>query len=230
MFSKTIVHSSQFLRVPASSRLLYYDLGIAADDDGICEWYSVLKLTGATEQDLAVLQANNLVKVYDDNVLIIRDWLINNEIRKDRYTPTHYQQLFGQLKINNQKQYEIGTTAGTTAGTTNGQPEVLPLGNQMDTQDRIGKVRLGKVSNPTNVGLSKKPKSTANIEQYVEELKAKYPDKNVEAELNKASEWLNATGKVYKNYGAFYNLWLQRSDNKANGFNERKVYDVSHIK
>lgn len=94
MFSKTITQSSVFLRMPMSSRLLYYDLGMNADDDGYCEWYPVTTMTGAKEQDLQVLQANGLIKVFDENVLIIKDWKENNYIQKDRYTPSKYLNVY----------------------------------------------------------------------------------------------------------------------------------------
>ena len=54
MFAKSITGSARFLRMPVSSRLLYYDLGMAADDDGIVEAFSILRLSGATEDDLRV--------------------------------------------------------------------------------------------------------------------------------------------------------------------------------
>ena len=47
MFSKSVINSARFLRMPQTSRLLYYDLGMAADDDGIVEAYTVLRMTGA---------------------------------------------------------------------------------------------------------------------------------------------------------------------------------------
>ena len=34
MFSKTIIDSDVFLDMPTSTRLLYYDLAMRADDDG----------------------------------------------------------------------------------------------------------------------------------------------------------------------------------------------------
>lgn len=90
MFNKSVTNSSLFLKMPISSRLLYYDLGMNADDDGFVEHFMVLRMTGATQQDLGVLQANGLVKIFDDNVLWIKDWKENNYIRNDRYTPSKY--------------------------------------------------------------------------------------------------------------------------------------------
>ncbi len=55
MFAKSVIGSARFLRMPPTSRLLYYDLGMQADDDGIVETFSVMRTTGATEDDLRVL-------------------------------------------------------------------------------------------------------------------------------------------------------------------------------
>ena len=94
MFNKSITNSSKFLKMPMSSRLLYYDLGMNADDDGFVEHFMVLRMTGASQQDLGVLELNGLVKVFDDNVLWIKDWKENNYIQKDRYTPSKYLQIY----------------------------------------------------------------------------------------------------------------------------------------
>lgn len=94
MFSKEITNSSLFLKMPVSSRLLYYDLGMNADDDGFVEHFMVLRMTGATMQDLGVLELNGLIKVFDDNVLWIKDWKTNNYIQKDRYQPSKYLQMY----------------------------------------------------------------------------------------------------------------------------------------
>ena len=94
MFNKSITNSSIFLKMPVSSRLLYYDLGMNADDDGFVEHFMVLRMTGATQQDLGVLEINGLVKVFDDNVLWIKDWKENNYIQKDRYNPSKYLAIY----------------------------------------------------------------------------------------------------------------------------------------
>lgn len=94
MFNKSITNSSKFLKMPMSSRLLYYDLGMNADDDGFVEHFMVLRMTGASQQDLGVLELNGLVKVFDDNVLWIKDWKDNNYIQKDRYQPSKYLAIY----------------------------------------------------------------------------------------------------------------------------------------
>lgn len=98
MFAKKVIESGRFLRMPPTSRLLYYDLGMAADDDGIVEAYSVIKMDGCTEDDLRVLVAKGFVRILnEDLVSIITDWKTNNTIQKDRYHPSIYAALVSNL-------------------------------------------------------------------------------------------------------------------------------------
>ena len=125
MFAKSIISSARFLRMPPSSRLLYYDLGMQADDDGVVEAFTVMRTTGATEDDLRILCSKGFVAVLnEDLVSYIKDWKTNNFIRNDRYRPTIYQELLVKMNCDNQR-YTDG----------------IPSGNQMDTQDRIDKDR-----------------------------------------------------------------------------------------
>lgn len=97
MFAKKVIESGRFLRMPPTSRLLYYDLGMAADDDGIVEAYSVIKMDGCTEDDLRVLVAKGFVRILnEDLVSIITDWKTNNTIRVDRYHPSIYAALLDE--------------------------------------------------------------------------------------------------------------------------------------
>lgn len=122
--------------MPPTSRLLYYDLGMAADDDGVVEAYSVLVQTKANEDDLRVLVSKGFVRILnDDLVSLICDWNSNNTIRADRYHPSIYQDLLLQI--------------GDNQVTTNCQPS----DNQMETEIRLGKDRLDKdilLSNESN--------------------------------------------------------------------------------
>lgn len=75
MFAKSIISSARFLRMPAASRLLYYDLGMDADDDGVVEAYTVMRKTGANDDDLQILVSKGFVRVLnDDLVSLILDW------------------------------------------------------------------------------------------------------------------------------------------------------------
>ena len=119
MFAKSVINSARFLTMPPSSRLLYYDLGMAADDDGVVEAFTVMRTTGAADDDLRVLVSKGFVSLLNDElVAYITDWSTNNQIRKDRYQPSVYKNLLVKLGD----------------------------GNQRSTQYRLGKDSLGKVS------------------------------------------------------------------------------------
>lgn len=100
MFSLDVVDTDIFLDMPCSARLLYYDLGMRADDDGfLSDAKKILRFTGATKDDLNVLIARGFVIAFDTGVVVIRHWKVNNQIRKDRYLPTRCISEFGQICV-----------------------------------------------------------------------------------------------------------------------------------
>lgn len=128
MFSKSVVNSARFLRMPQTSRLLYYDLGMAADDDGVVEAFTVIRTTGAAEDDLRVLASRGFVTVLNEDLVShITDWSQNNYIQKDRYHPSIYSSLLVKIE-----------------GTNELYPSCIQDGYMMDTQARQGKASPGE--------------------------------------------------------------------------------------
>ena len=124
MFARSIIGSARFLRMPPSSRPLYYDLGMEADDDGCVEAFAVMRKTGAAEDDLRVLASKGFLKVLnDDLVSVILDWKTNNYIQKDRYHPSIYAKLLNNPPLDTECIHDV---------------------SNMDTQVRLGKVSIGK--------------------------------------------------------------------------------------
>ena len=155
MFSKTVIGSARFLMMPPSSRLLYYDLGMAADDDGVVEAFTVMRTTGAAEDDLRVLVTKGFVRLLNnDLVTYITDWARNNQIRKDRYQPSIYNALLVELTDGNQR-------------ATDG----LPDGNQRSTQYRLGEGSIGEENRAATPPRAKRftPPTFAEVQAYVME-------------------------------------------------------------
>lgn len=155
MFSKTVINSARFLTMPPSSRLLYYDLGMAADDDGVVEAFTVIRTTGAVEDDLRVLVSKGFVLLLNDElVAYITDWSKNNQIRKDRYQPSIYKKLLVKLGDVNQ-------------WSTNG----LPDGNQRSTQYSIGEDSIDEGNGAGKPPRAKRftPPTLAEVQSYVAE-------------------------------------------------------------
>jgi len=98
MISLDVVDTDLFLSMPISSRCLYYDLLVRADDDGfVGAPRKIQRMTGATEDDLAILFAKGFAIPFQSGVCVLTDWRIQNKIRRDRYTPTMYQTELNQL-------------------------------------------------------------------------------------------------------------------------------------
>ena len=154
MFSKRIVESARFLKMPPSTQALYFHLGLHADDDGITEGYNVMMQTGATEDDLKILTAKGFVTVLNaDLVTYINDWQENNKIRSDRKVDSIYKKLLVKvlpdIEIQQAKaRADTGKKTGAKAIEENGRP----MDNQWTSNGphRLGKDRLGKDSNNIN--------------------------------------------------------------------------------
>lgn len=106
MFSKTIVDSDAFLDMPLSTQALYFHLSMRADDDGFLNnAKKIQKIIGASDDDLKLLIIKRFVIAFDDGIIVVKHWRMNNYLRKDRYTPTVYQEEFKMLGIKDNGAY-----------------------------------------------------------------------------------------------------------------------------
>lgn len=183
MIAKSIVFSDDFLDMPLSSRCLYFTFLSVADDDGfINNPKSIIRQCGASNDDLRLLIAKSYIIPFESGVIVIKHWKIHNYIQADRRKPTLYQEEKNMLITQKDKSYAL----------KNDEP-LEPLKNEqcihsvskMDTQVRLGKVRLGKdsINNPpisplkggsgevTKPKTEKKPKGKAIYKDLPDELK-----------------------------------------------------------
>lgn len=132
MFSKDVVCSDRFLDMPASAQALYFQYGLEADDDGfVSAPKKILRLTNASDDDLKILVAKGFLIPFDSGVVVIRDWKINNYLRRDRYTPTRFKEEFEQLDTIDDR-YQLHVLAV-------GIPDDNHVVDMRDTQVRLGK-------------------------------------------------------------------------------------------
>lgn len=103
MISKNIIDSDKFLSMPTSARMLYIDLAVRADDDGFISPRRVMKVTGASDDDLRILVSKRYLIPFDTGVVVITDWLYHNIIRKDMYHQTIYTKEKELLRIPTRK-------------------------------------------------------------------------------------------------------------------------------
>ncbi|MGO3610930.1 MAG: phage replisome organizer protein [Enterococcus sp.] len=138
MFSKEVTTSDLFVDMPSSSQLLYFHLGMEADDEGFIGNAKMLsRAYGSNNDDLKLLKAKGFIIAFPSGVTVVKDWNLNNKIRKDRQKPTIYTEEKTLLSLDSKGSYLLGNQVSTI-------PQ--PNDNQMSAQDRIGEVRLGKDS------------------------------------------------------------------------------------
>lgn len=182
MFSKKITNSSEFLMMSQGSQALYLHLSMNADDDGFCELFTIMRMTDSKPDDLKALHEKGFVYVFDGKVLVIKDWGENNYIRQDRYEKSKY--LTDEQYSHIREAYETIKKPLAILLKEHGQPD----GNQRLPQDRIGKDRIGKdreEREPTTLNMKDFIKNPRGSEKLINWLKEKYPETDVEAELEK---------------------------------------------
>lgn len=98
MFAKSVINSARFLTMPPSSRLLYYDLGMAADDDGVVEAFRAYcterKNTVDAERFFDFYSANGWKqgrgKPIVDWKAAVRTWERQSNAGQDESSPRQY--------------------------------------------------------------------------------------------------------------------------------------------
>ncbi|CNF17219.1 DnaD domain protein [Streptococcus agalactiae] len=103
MISKTVTQTQRFLQMPLEAQALYFHLIQNADDDGIVEAFPIVRMIGANEDNLKLLQVKNFVKpLNEEMVYFIIDFFEQNQIKSNQYKKSIYQSLLSEEdKVNN---------------------------------------------------------------------------------------------------------------------------------
>lgn len=132
MLTRKVTDDDHFTELSASAQALYLHLTMSADDDGFCNQITTAMFRShASTQDLEALLDKRYLLQFENGVIVIKHWRMANALRKDRYTPTAYQEELKQLHLKD-----------------NGSYTRLPDGCQLVAerlpQNRIDKNRLDK--------------------------------------------------------------------------------------
>ena len=153
MFSLDVIDLDSFIEMPISAKLLYYDLGMRADDDGfVGNPNKITLLAGCNEEDIETLIKNKFIYMFSSGVIAIRHWNVNNQIRKDRYNETFRIEEKRLLKLENNV-YELKDNSGI--------PNDIPTVTTVKYS--IGKNSIDKLS------VDKKSKEKKSLEEKREE-------------------------------------------------------------
>lgn len=108
MFSLDVVDTDAFLDLPCTSQALYFQLGMRADDEGfVASPRRVATLINASVDDFKLLTLKGFLIPFDSGVCVIRDWKRNNYIQSDRRTETTFIEEKRQLKLTENRAYQL---------------------------------------------------------------------------------------------------------------------------
>ena len=218
MFTKKITESDAFLEMPSSAQNLYFHLNMEADDDGFVNAPKrVMRTVGASEDDFKLLLVKKFILLFESGIIVIKHWRMHNLLRHDRYHPTQYQEEYKMLTLDEENKYHWGTLENNEE-----QQEISwqPNGNQMATEDRIGKDSKGKVSKH----IYGEYKNVLLSDEELEKLKTEFPN-DWEQRIETVSEYCASTGKSYKNYLATIRKWSKK-DKPKEEFNAKEKYKI----
>lgn len=204
MFNIDIVGSDAFLDLPHTAQALYFQLGMRADDDGfVGNPKTVQRIAGTKASDLDLLVQKRFLLRFPSGVIVIKHWRINNQIQKDRYTPTTYTDEYQSLYIKDNKAY------------TEADKGCIHDVSDLDTQISIDKDRLDKDRLDKNrIGEEKHAHGFfANVlltESELEKLAEEIPDYN--EYIEKLSHYIESHGKKYKSHYATILAWHRKDE------------------
>ena len=186
MFNLDIIDTDLFIEMPQSSRLLYYELCMRADDDGfVSSPKKIQRVVGCSDDDFKVLITKKFIIPFETGVVVIRHWKIHNYIQKDRYKETIYVDEKRQLDEEKNGMYTRCIQDGYTG----------------KVRIELGKYRDNIYGEFKNVKLSD--------DEY-----AKLEKSNLLPYIDKLSSYIASKGKRYKSHYATILNWARKDKPK----------------
>ena len=208
--------------MPLSSQCLYFHLSMRADDDGfVNNPKKIIKIIGANEDDLKILIAKGFVIVFDQGIIVITHWKINNFIRKDRYKPTMYIDQKQQLYQTENGAYISEEKVGchlVNQRLSSGQPSI--------DKGRLDKVSIDKgreesTSPPNSKTYGEYQNIILTDEQY-KALQEKLQG-HTDTMIEKLSRYIKSTGKTYQDHYVTILNWYEQDKDKLSQKKSGKI-------
>lgn len=230
MFSKRIISSGRFLKMPPSAQALYFHLAINADDDGVVEAHLIIKITDSKEDDYSILKIKRFIyQLNEDLVVVIVDWREHNLIRPDRKIDSIYKDVLKE-KMPDIKLIEPQIRADRIIknnGTSNGQP-MVSIGKDRIGEDSIDitdqfetfwKLYPRKIGKKTALTKWKKIKPDEQLNTTILEALKKYC---------KVDQWTKDNGAFIPHPSTWLNQERWNDEIKINTINNKSKFEVEH--
>jgi hypothetical protein len=221
MFAKTIIDSDVFLEMPLSTQSLYFHLSMRADDEGfINNPKKIQRMIGASDDDLRILIGKRFLIPFDSGIVVIKHWRIHNYIQSDRFKPTVYTEEREMLKLKKNKAYSLNVSTLDT--------ECIQDGYSLETQDSIGKDSIDKFNNDV-ASAKQKPtrhkygqwKHVLLSDEELNKLTDRLGTQRTNEMIERLDNYMESTGKRYKNFYQTILNWVKRDGEKRNQSNNQ---------
>ena len=224
MMSKKIIESARFLKMPISTQCLYFHLLLNADDDGVVEAYSVVRLTGCSEDDLKILYAKGFVSILNnDLVTYITDWREHNKLRADRKIDSIYKNLLLKIlpdtellqkKARADRPRTTGSLAIQSSGTSQGHG-MDGIGKDSIGKDSIGKDSIGNIGDKSPKTSKKRtftPPTLEEVNAYILERGINNVSAKAFYDYYEAGDWYDAKGNKVKSWKQKLLTWARHEN------------------
>lgn len=207
MFTKKVTDSDMFIEMSSAAQALYFHLNQGADDDGFNNQIQIAMLKAhASTDDLKVLMAKNFVIRFESGVIVIKHWRMHNTLRKDRYTPTNFQEELAQLGIKDNGAYTLGCQVVAER-----LPQVSIVEDSL-VKDSIVEENMSPPATPPKNPPRHKYGMYNNVllsDEDMEKLQTEFPH-DYSDRIERLSEYIASTGKSYKSHLATIRAWARK--------------------
>ena len=228
MFTKKITDDDNFMSLSASAQALYLHLSMSADDDGFCNQVSASMFKAhASIQDLEALLSKRYVYQFENGVIVIKHWRMANALRKDRYTPTAFQEELKQLRIKENGAYTLEEGSSVADWLPSGCRLVATdkdrIGKDSLGEDSLGKDSIGKVNSEGEKRKRFIPPTLEEVKAYVKERNSSVDPKRF-FEYYETGKWKDAKGQPVRNWKQKLITWEKKD--KPNKFCDHPQSDT----
>lgn len=221
MFCMEIVDSDAFMEMPGSSQLLYFHLGMRADNEGfVANPKGIIKRLGSGDDDYKVLLAKKFILEFASGVCVIKHWLMHNAIRLDREGRTVYALERSQLFVKQNKSYTLDEDQQDIEKTHYfGNARQLPGKSQANlTKLNLTKHKEKKEKRERSSPLKKKEdkKKYGEFENVLltdielSKLHQKFGESNTNVIIEELSSYIASRGRRYSSHYATLLGWARR--------------------
>ena len=227
MLTKKVTDDDNFMSLSSSAQALYLHLSMSADDDGFCNQVSISMFKAhASVQDLQALLEKRYIYQFENGVIVIKHWRMANALRKDRYTPTSFQEEMSKLGIKDNGSYTWLSDGCQMVANRLPQDSIDKISIEEDSINNINIIP----SSPTTDTKKTKHKygEHKNVlltdDEYIK-LQERFPD-DYEMRIETLSEGIALKGYKYKSHYLAILKWARNDKNKTQGKSSNMFLDM----